>query len=191
MSASTFPSLPKYPALLACLGIIVGICVVECKTPDQLSIATLYFFPVGWATWVGGVRWGAVATISASAAWGIANYATSPVYDHIGYRAWTITNDLIVYGFLVGLVDRAHRLLDAQREATEALRQALEEVRTLECLLPVCAWCKRVRDDKGYWGQIEDYLTKNRGTLLSHGICPECAEASRREAALDKEARQV
>ncbi len=191
MSASTFPSLPKYPALLACLGIIAAICVVECKTPDQLSIATLYFFPVAWATWVGGVRWGAVAAISASAAWGIANYATSPVYDHVGYRAWTIANDLIVYGFLVGLVDRAHRSLDAQREATEALQQALVEVRTLECLLPVCAWCKRVRDDKGYWGQIEDYLTKNRGTLLSHGICPECAEASRREAALDKEASRV
>ncbi len=191
MSPPSSPNHSKYPALLACLGIISGICLLECKTPDQLSIATLYFFPVGWAAWVGGVRWGAAATFAASAANGIAGYATSPVYDQIGYRIWTIVNDLVIYGFLVGLVNRFHKVFDAQKAATEALQQALDEVRTLECLLPVCAWCKRVRDDKGYWGQIESYLTKHHGTLLSHGICPECAEASRREVGLVKEAKQV
>ena len=191
MSTTTFPSLPKYPALLACLGIISGICLVECKTPDQLSIATLYFFPVGWATWVGGIRWGTAAVFVATTAWGIANYAVSPVYDQIGYRAWTIANDLVVYGFLVVLVDRSHQVLDEQKAATEALQHALDEVRTLECLLPVCAWCKRVRDDKGYWGQIEEYLARDRGTLLSHGICPECAEAARREAEAEKAIRKA
>jgi hypothetical protein len=184
MAESTFVPLPKYLALLACLGITAGVCLIECKTPDQLSIATLYFFPVAWATWVGGIRWGVVATFGATAGWGIANYAASPVYDQVGYRAWTMVNDLVVYGFLVGLVDRFHRLLEEQRAAREALQRALDEVRTLECLLPVCAWCKRVRDDQGYWGQIEVYLTKNRGTLVSHGICPECAEQSRQEARL-------
>jgi hypothetical protein len=181
MATKTFTTIPKYQALLACLGIIAGVCLVECKTPDQLSIATLYLFPVAWATWAGGIRWGVVATVAASAGWGIANYATSPIYDQIGYRAWTMANDLVVYGFLVGLVDRTHRLLNEQKAATEALEKALDEVRTLECLLPVCAWCKRVRDDKGYWGQIEEYLTKSRGTLVSHGICPDCKEKSRRE----------
>lgn len=173
---------PTYLALLGCLGIMAGVCLVECKTPEQLSFATFYFFPVAWATWAGGFRWGLVASLVASAAWGLANYATSPVYDQIGYRIWTMVNDLIVYGFLAWLVARFHRTLEAQKAATESLQKALGEVRTLEALLPVCAWCKRVRDDQGYWQQIEEYLTRNGDTSISHGICPECAEKSRLEA---------
>jgi PAS domain S-box-containing protein len=41
-------------------------------------------------------------------------------------------------------------------------------------LLPVCAWCKRVRDDNGFWEKIEEYLRKHTGSAISHGMCPEC-----------------
>jgi len=44
----------------------------------------------------------------------------------------------------------------------------------LQELLPICAWCKRIRDDKGYWDQVEAYFHKNAGVDFSHGICPEC-----------------
>lgn len=55
------------------------------------------------------------------------------------------------------------------------LQTALDEVKTLSGLLPVCAGCKRVRDDGGYWSQIERYLSKRTDASFSHGICPECA----------------
>jgi two-component system cell cycle response regulator len=56
------------------------------------------------------------------------------------------------------------------------LRQALVEVKKLSGLLPICASCKRIRDDKGYWQQIEGYIRDHSEADFSHGICPECAK---------------
>lgn len=55
------------------------------------------------------------------------------------------------------------------------LKSALADVKTLSGLLPICAVCKKIRDDKGYWNQIEAYIHKHSGTQFSHGICPDCA----------------
>jgi hypothetical protein len=46
----------------------------------------------------------------------------------------------------------------------------------LQSLLPICAWCKRVRNDSGYWYQIEKYITAHSNTQITHGICPECQD---------------
>jgi hypothetical protein len=56
------------------------------------------------------------------------------------------------------------------------LQKALNEVKTLSGLIPICAQCKKVRDDSGYWNQIESYLHKHSNADFSHGICPDCAE---------------
>jgi len=55
------------------------------------------------------------------------------------------------------------------------LQEALANVKTLSGLLPICATCKSVRDDKGYWRRIEDYISAHSHTLFSHGICTDCA----------------
>jgi hypothetical protein len=54
------------------------------------------------------------------------------------------------------------------------LGQALSEVKRLSGLLPLCASCKKVRDDRGYWHQVEQYITERTGDMISHAICPEC-----------------
>ena len=54
------------------------------------------------------------------------------------------------------------------------LQQALSKVKTLSGLLPICASCKKIRDDKGYWNQIESYIKDRSEAEFSHGICPEC-----------------
>jgi len=56
------------------------------------------------------------------------------------------------------------------------LEQALGEVKQLSGLLPICASCKRIRDDKGYWNQIESYIREHSDAEFSHSICPECQE---------------
>jgi hypothetical protein len=57
----------------------------------------------------------------------------------------------------------------------KALEQAMLRVKTLSGLLPVCAHCKKIRDDRGYWQQIEAYIAAHSNADISHGICPECA----------------
>jgi len=58
---------------------------------------------------------------------------------------------------------------------TAELRKALASVKTLNGLLPICTSCKKIRDDKGYWNQIEVYIRDNSDAEFSHGMCPDCA----------------
>ena len=60
------------------------------------------------------------------------------------------------------------------RRVSARLADALDNVKILQELLPICAWCKRIRDDEGYWSQVEAYFHKNAGVNFTHGVCPEC-----------------
>jgi phosphoserine phosphatase RsbU/P len=71
----------------------------------------------------------------------------------------------------------AERVIGLQRELGDRvlqLEQALSQVKQLEGMLPICSYCKRVRDDQNYWHQIEEYVTHHSQALFSHSICPEC-----------------
>lgn len=65
---------------------------------------------------------------------------------------------------------------EALRLERDKLQRALAEVKQLSDFLPICASCKKIRDDKGYWNQIESYISQHSEAKFSHGICPECAK---------------
>ena len=72
------------------------------------------------------------------------------------------------------------RIVELQRAQAEQLRQteeALARVKKLQGLLPMCCYCKQIRDDQDYWRAVEDYLTAHSDARFSHGICPACYEA--------------
>lgn len=71
------------------------------------------------------------------------------------------------------ITDRKIAELDKERLISE-LQEALEKISTLKGLLPICAWCKKIRDDSGYWKKVEDYIEEHTDALFTHGICPEC-----------------
>jgi DNA-binding response OmpR family regulator len=60
-----------------------------------------------------------------------------------------------------------------------SLQEALDQVNKLKAMIPICAWCKRVRDDADYWHSIEEYLLRHSGSDFTHGICPSCLESLR------------
>lgn len=65
--------------------------------------------------------------------------------------------------------------------ANDGLAKALAEVKTLRGLIPICAQCKKIREDEGSWSQMEAYIMEHSDARFSHGLCPECAEEMRRE----------
>jgi hypothetical protein len=81
----------------------------------------------------------------------------------------------VLLGAVFFFAQRSSRQAVEAARSNAALRAALEKVRTLEGLLPICTSCKRVRDDTGYWSQIDTYLHQHTNASLSHGFCPECA----------------
>ncbi|MCP4220332.1 MAG: response regulator [bacterium] len=102
-------------------------------------------------------------------------------------------NEDVVEGFTVGAVDyvtkpfnsaellarvRTHlklkRLLDSEKKLIENLENALANVKQLTGLLPICAGCKKVRDDRGYWQQVEEYFMDHSEVHFTHSLCPHC-----------------
>ena len=89
---------------------------------------------------------------------------------------WNATPDLdrsVIYSVARDVT--ARRQAEAERERLVAeLQAALAEVKTLRAHLPICSYCRKVRDDENYWQHVESYITAQTGTQFSHGICPSC-----------------
>ena len=81
--------------------------------------------------------------------------------------------------FLIGSIHDITELRSAERELKaekERLVEALAEIKTLKGIIPICSYCKNIRDDEGYWKQIEEYVIENSEALFSHGICKQCSK---------------
>jgi hypothetical protein len=89
-----------------------------------------------------------------------------------------ILQTLIIYFFVYRPMSRYVRdiflLISEKEETISKLHAATEEIKTLRGILPICASCKKIRDDEGYWNQIEQYISDRSDAKFSHGICPEC-----------------
>ncbi len=70
---------------------------------------------------------------------------------------------------------RLEEAVEANERLVTELRQALANVRTLEGLLPICAWCGKARTDHGYWQQLDAYVAARTGVKVTHSLCPDCA----------------
>lgn len=77
------------------------------------------------------------------------------------------------FEFLIAKEKENERQLQQERDQ---LRKALAEIKTLSGLLPICASCKKIRDDTGYWERIEKYVERNSTAKFTHGICPDCEQ---------------
>lgn len=94
------------------------------------------------------------------------------------WRSYIIFS-LVIFTFLILIVIFSFRLDTAAKERENIildLQDALAEVTTLRGIIPICSSCKKVRDDKGYWNQIESYIRDHSEADFSHSICPECAK---------------
>jgi len=92
----------------------------------------------------------------------------------------TFTVFPVLYFFIFRLLNRhitQQRLAEAEKDTLIAeLHSALDEVKTLRGIVPICASCKKIRDDKGFWQQVEVYVSAHSEAMFSHGSCPECTE---------------
>ena len=107
---------------------------------------------LAWLTWQGG-----------RAAYGGATFVVSPA----------ASSAIVLLGGLACWNATRLKSADAERRRAEA---ALSEVKLLQGILPLCSYCKKIRDDRNYWQQVEHYIAERSEAEFSHGICPDCYE---------------
>ena len=96
-------------------------------------------------------------------------WVTITVAKMIGYSE----DEAYVFGFIADITERKQMELEREKLITE-LREAFKEIKELRGFLPICVNCKKIRDDEGYWQQVEKYIMDRTHAQFSHGICPDC-----------------
>ena len=93
----------------------------------------------------------------------------------LAISTWKVGTEEFYTGIIRDISDRK-RVEKERIQLIRDLQDSLAKIKTLSGMLPICASCKKIRDDKGYWNQIETYIGKHSEAEFSHGICPECAK---------------
>jgi len=154
--------------LLAAAGLIllglVGLS--DYLTGPEISFGIFYFLPIWLMTWHFDRGVAVLFSFLCALVWFAVDDASGLEYSANIIPLWNAAARLVYFLSFTFLLSYMR----------EQLRQTKEEVKRLSGLLPICSSCKKIRNDQGYWQEIESYLHSHSDTRFSHGICPECAQ---------------
>jgi len=135
-------------------------------TGPEISFGIFYFLPIWLMTWHFRRSVAVLFSLLCSLVWFVVDDASGVEYSASIIPFWNAAARLVYFLSFSFLLSYSQ----------DQLRQSKEEVKRLSGLLPICASCKKIRDDDGYWQEIETYLRSRSDTIFSHGICPDCAK---------------
>jgi hypothetical protein len=143
-------------------GLLFGAIVIalDLVTPPQVMLSIFFVLPVLVVAWYNGLAWGLVLSVALVLSRFLIATVVEPMWP-VSYDVINAANRLVVLSVVSVL---ASRLADAVRHVT-----------TLEGLIPVCANCKKIRNQEKEWEPLEKYLSERSGAAFTHGICPDCA----------------
>jgi hypothetical protein len=158
-------SQPLRPIVHVC-GVLITLVIgfLEYLTGYEVSFLGFYVISVGLAAWFGGRTAGLWAALFAAAVW--LTVDTMVGHEYSGWWIGLWNAGMRLFTFLV----IALGLSWIQQELTRE-RQHVHE---LKGLLPICSYCKKIRNDQGYWERIENYIKSRSEADFTHGVCPEC-----------------
>ena len=135
-----------------------GIAWVDLKTGHELEMRVFYVLPLVATAWYVGGAGGFVLALLTVVARGWTDAQAGHTYSHAFYRYWMALNQLTTHLAVVWAFSRIRK--------------------ELRGLVPVCAWCKQVRDEQGHWQTWERFIAERSLARFSHGICPACRNAT-------------
>jgi len=148
-----------------CILVAVIVFAIDYITGESIQFPILYVLPVGMAAWQDKKNTAYTLAILLPLL-RVGFHFPWHETDSLSMIALNASIRILILIFYAYLVDR----IVLQKMALE------KEVRILEGILPICAWCKRIRNEKGEYEQIEEYITHRTEASFSHGICQECAK---------------
>lgn len=149
---------PKYSALLSALFIVV-VYIIDRITPPGAQVFVYFTIPILLVSWNNSLRWGMVLAFGLP----ILRFGEALVFENRfsqAVYAFNAVNRMLVFGVLVWIVAE--------------LRKQLATTKLMQGLLPICASCKKMKNEKQEWQVLEEYVMEHTEATLTHGVCPDC-----------------
>ena len=150
----------------------------------DLNFFVFYFFPVYIAAWFLGALGALLFALFCSSVWFAADVMAGHTHPSAIHAVWNTMIRLIAFCSIGWSISSLKQIVDHEKESAEKLRKSLSEIRLLQAFLPICAQCKKIRDEQGVWHQLEAYISEHANTQFSHSYCPECCKRALAEADL-------
>jgi K+-sensing histidine kinase KdpD len=166
------------------VALTLGIGYVDYITGYEFNFFVFYFVPVGIAAWNLGTVPAVVTSLVSVTIWYLADYFSGHRYPIYVFAIWNTIILLVSFLAIGWTIARLRELLHRERQGREKLERAISEVKVLEGILPICASCKKIRNDKGEWQQIEQYIRQKTNTEFTHGLCPQCGKKLLQDAGI-------
>ena len=158
--------------------------IVDWASGYELQFFVFYFIPVAVSAWACNAGCAYIVGVASAGVWLAADYFSGHPYTHVSFALWNTMIRLVAFLVLGFAVERIRTLLTQERNISDRLEKMLSQVKTLTGLLPICAECKKIRNDAGYWQQIEDYVEKHSDAQFTHGLCQQCSAKLLKEAGI-------
>jgi hypothetical protein len=162
-------------ALIAALLLVIG--WLDLVTGYDLQFFIFYFLPVALAAWRLRLVSGLLTAGLCMSIWLFADVHSGHVYSDPLFAYWNGGIRLAAFLTVAVTLARLREALRAERALRNEVENALREIKQLRGLLPICSACKRIRDDKGAWVPVEQYVRAHSEAEFTHGICPQCVSA--------------
>jgi len=156
--------MPNTIKLMSAFLLVGGIAFLDYLTGNEISFSIFYILPVFGTSWLVGRRWGVVLALVSSFLWLLADLYSGPHFSHYLIPVWNALVRLVFF-FVIGVSVPFLRL---------ELAHSMKAIDRLTSLLPVCAWCRNIRNDTGDWSTMEEFLEHHTNSEVTHGICPVC-----------------
>ncbi len=158
--------------------------VLDGSTGYELNFFVFYFLPVSVGAWFLGLGEAVSLAVLSSLVWFGADVVSGHTHTSNFFAVWNTMIRFISFLAIGWTVSKMRMAIDREHDHAEKLRQALAEVKVLETFLPICAQCKKIRNEQGLWQNVEVYIEQHSNTQFSHGYCPECAKKAMEEVRL-------
>ena len=159
---------------LVLLVFLVGF--IDYITGYEFELVIFYFIPIAITAWT--EKWHTVLLIAivSGLVWYASDFFAGSQHTREFYRYWDGCMKIATFIIIGRAVHRTRTVMREKEEANRQLKKALEELQELREIVPICAYCKAIRNDQGYYEKVETYISRVTGQNLTHGICPACAQ---------------
>jgi hypothetical protein len=160
---------------IGCAALMSAFLAADLAVPLGVAMGIPYVAVVLMSLWSHEKRF-TILVAAVSSLFVVAAFLVKPAAGELWKVVCNRVLALLAIWVTTALVLERKRIEDTREKAMRDREKAMEEIKILRGLLPICSSCKKIRDDQGYWTQMESYISKHSEAEFSHGICPECLE---------------